>query len=155
MPSYEHEIYWPQIQILAESGKDAEIDQWIAKLPDLKEQVALYRFAVRGLMFRAWSGKTMTPVRLLGERAIAVALQLGDKEEANVICYNMSANLADCWDDGFQRSPQDFRKGLEYAERALAYREELKKGPTPFSLAHWAKKRNVRLRRKRMRAPIS
>jgi hypothetical protein len=55
-----------------------------------------------------------------------------------VICYNTSANLCDCWNDGFAREKRHFEKGLEYAKKALWYREHLSKGPANFAMATWA-----------------
>lgn len=139
MAEYQHESFWPKVKELAEAHKISEIEKLISELPDKKEQIALLRFAVRGLMFRDWKDKTLQPIIRLGDLAIEAALQIGETDEANIICYNMSANLAGCWNDGFKRSPDEFRKGLQYAERALDFRRQLKKGPLPFSLAYWAK----------------
>lgn len=145
--SYNHESHWPHIQKLAEAGLYQDLHQWIEQVPDLKERVALYRFTVRGLMFRNWTNKDLKPIVLLGDAGIETALKdfqmhpedLDLKDEANIICYNMSSNLAGCWNDGFNRTAEHFKKGLQYAERALVFRKELKKGPRPFSIAYWAK----------------
>jgi len=145
--AYNHEPLWTQIKSLAEAGRYQDLQSLIEKGTDLKERVALYRFAVRSLMFRDWSNKSLIPIIQLGDAGIETALEdfkqhpedLGLKDEANIICYNMSANLAGCWNDGFTRTPDHYHKGLNYAERALQFRHELKKGPRPFSIAYWAK----------------
>lgn len=139
MSKFDHEAYWPKFKELAQSGRFDEIKTEIQKIPDPYEQIALYRFAVRSLMFREWSAKTLAPLIKLGDLGIEKALEVGETDEANMICYNMSANLADCWNDGFSRTAENFKKGLAYADRALDFRRELKKGPIPFSIAHWAK----------------
>ncbi len=90
-------------------------------------------------MFRDWDNKSLKPIIELGDRAIEIALENGKTDEANIISYNMSANLADSWNDGFKRAPEHFRKGLEYAEKSLIWRQQLKKGPGPLSMAYWAK----------------
>jgi hypothetical protein len=134
-----HESYWAPFKALAEAGQYNEIADRIAGVADPKERVALYRFTVRGLMFREWANKKLEPLILLGDLAIATALQIGETDEANIICYNMSSNLAGCWNDGFERRKEHFEKGLAYAERALEFRKQLKKGPGPFFMAYWAK----------------
>ena len=140
MAEYAHETYWPEIKSLAEAGQYSELQNYLTKqAKDPQELVALLRFAVRGLMFREWNNKNLEPLIQLGDLAIEKALALPDIDEANIICYNMSSNLADCWNDGFERKPEHFQKGLAYAERALTYRKELKKGPIPFSIAYWAR----------------
>lgn len=139
MAEYQHESYWPKFKELAEAGNHKEIENEISALKDQKEQVALLRFTVRGMMFRDWKNKSLQPVIRFGDLAIATAIKIGEIDEANIICYNMSANLAGCWNDGFHRSHEHFKKGLQYAERALKFRHQLKKGPIPFSMAYWAK----------------
>lgn len=134
-----YESYWPRIKALAEVEDYSQIENLISSVVDIKERISLYRFTVRGLMFRDWSKKNLTPIIRLGDLAIDTALKSGEIEEANIICYNMSSNLAGCWDDGFQRTYGDFTKGLIYAEKSLQLRRELKKGPGPFFLAYWAK----------------
>jgi hypothetical protein len=139
MTTTNNEAFWPEFKALAEAGKCQDIINTVQKLPTPKEQVSLLRFTVRGLMFRDWANKSLNPIIQLGDLAIATALNCGDTEEANVVCYNMSANLADCWNDGFTRNPEHFKKGLQYADRALEFRKQLKKGPGPFALAYWAR----------------
>lgn len=62
------------------------------------------------------------------------------KDYANILAFNFSSTLAECWpEDGTPRAERHFREGLLAAERCLAWRRELGKGPGPFSLAWWAK----------------
>lgn len=139
MSNYLHEPYWPQIKSLAEAGNYNEIETLLSHVKDSTELIALYRFSIRGLMFREWNNKNLKPIIQLGDRAVSIALENDKTDEANIISYNMSANLADCWNDGFERKPEHFEKGLEYAEKALSLRQQLKKGPGLFSIAYWAK----------------
>jgi hypothetical protein len=61
-------------------------------------------------------------------------------DTANVLSYNLASALADCWpDDARARQEHHLRTGLEAAEACLRWREELGKGPFPFSIAWWAK----------------
>jgi hypothetical protein len=59
---------------------------------------------------------------------------------ANMLSYNLSADLADCWPgDDVPREKRHFEVGLKAAEDCVKWREELSKGPFPFSIAYWAK----------------
>ncbi len=135
---YDHESYWPRVKEFAETGNYSSIEDMILQLPDYKEQIALYRFSARSLMFRPWNNKNLRPIIQLGDKAIAQALQIGEIDEANIMNYNMSANLADCWDDGMERGRGHFQRGLQYAERAIEFRKQLKKSALSFSIAYWA-----------------
>jgi hypothetical protein len=58
---------------------------------------------------------------------------------ANVMSFNMAANLADCWPgDETVREPRHFERGLRAAEDCVRWRTELKKAAGPFALAWWA-----------------
>ena len=60
-------------------------------------------------------------------------------DNANVLSYNLAADLADCWPcDETLRTKEHFEIGLKAAERCIEWRTELKKGPGPFSMAYWA-----------------
>lgn len=62
------------------------------------------------------------------------------KDTANVISYNLAADLADCWpDDGLRRGPRHFEVGLQSAKDCIGWREELDKPPYPHSIAWWAR----------------
>ena len=61
-----YESYWPQFKALAEAGQYQEIAKITQSIQNPKEQVSLLRFAVRGLMFREWSNKTLVPIVQIG-----------------------------------------------------------------------------------------
>src|SRR5690606_10357253 len=63
----------------------------------------------------------------------------GRTDLANVIAYNASAAVADCWEPRLPLERRHFEAGLALADRCLAWREALGKGPWPFSIAWWAK----------------
>lgn len=72
------------------------------------------------------------------ESAIATQLASANMEEANRLTYNLAADLAECWpDDDRPRTRAHFEKGVALAERCLAYRTQLQRGPRPFAIAHW------------------
>lgn len=59
---------------------------------------------------------------------------------ANVLAFNLSAHLAACWpDDARRRTEAHHRAGHAAAERCIAWRNELGKGPMPHANAWWAK----------------
>jgi hypothetical protein len=59
---------------------------------------------------------------------------------ANIIAYNLSADLADCWeDDGLTRRSEHFAVGAEMADRCIAWRKQLSKPAWSRSVAHWAR----------------
>lgn len=66
-------------------------------------------------------------------------LARGAVDDANKKTYNLAADLAECWPGDEQpREPRHLEAGVAAAERCLAWRRELGKGPGPFAIAHWA-----------------
>lgn len=138
--SLDHESEWPELKQLAEAGETSAILDRIRTVGDDAERVSLYRFAIRKLSFDEWQNKNLDVMTAVADAAIADCEQLGGDylQQANVILFNTSANLADCWTDDFKREPRHFKKGIEYAKRALWYRDHLGKGPGPKAMATWA-----------------
>ena len=98
-----------------------------AACPDLDGYVALMRGAIEDVL--AMAAAETDP-----------AERLKRTDFANVLSYNFSAHLAACWpEDARPRHERHHREGLAAAERCLAWRRELGKGPGPFSMAWWAK----------------
>ena len=79
----------------------------------------------------------------LGDAALSHALSINEKDEANIVCFNMSANLCDCWNDAFKRERRHFERGLAYADRALEFRRQLGKTPDKVAMAHWARGKHL------------
>jgi hypothetical protein len=138
--SYDNEQDWPGLRMLAERGMTDAILDHIQNTHDPAQRISLYRFTIRKLAFDEWQNKNLDVMTALADAAIEECEQLGGDylQQANVICYNTSANLCDCWNDGFPREKRHFEKGLEYAQKALWYREHLSKGPANFAMATWA-----------------
>jgi hypothetical protein len=60
-------------------------------------------------------------------------------DAANVLSYNLSAALADCWpDDTAPRETHHFEIGLRAAEDCIRWRWELGKPPDRRGMAYWA-----------------
>lgn len=98
-----------------------------AECPSLDGYVALMRAAIEDVL--AMAAAETDPA----ERAKRT-------DFANVLSFNFSAHLAACWpEDARPREERHHREGLAAAERCLAWRRELGKGPGPFALAWWAK----------------
>jgi hypothetical protein len=62
------------------------------------------------------------------------------KDFANVLSYNLAADMAECWpEDSTPRARRHFVAGLAAAEDCVRWREELAKPPGPRQMAFWAK----------------
>lgn len=152
-----HEAYWPRIKAHAEAHDGAALQNLVRSVGDPKERVALWRFIIRCLAFREWKRKSLDLLIEVGDDAIDEMERFaGDfpeesvwfAGEANMTCYNMAANLADCWGDDFERQARHFEKGLGYAEKTIRYRHELDKGPGALNMGFWVKgKHELSLRR--------
>jgi hypothetical protein len=138
--SFDHEREWLGLKRLAEAGDAAAILEHIQAQEDPGERISLYRFTIRKLAFDAWSNKNLDVMTTIADAAIADCEILGGDylQQANLICYNTSANLCDCWGDDFPRERRHFEKGIEYAKKALWFRDHLAKGPGALSMATWA-----------------
>lgn len=142
---------WPEIRARAEAGGAPDVVAFVEAQPDPDARRALFSFAQRALASRDWQGKGFDVVIDVAGSGIAEALGQAETEEdpdrraalldaANVISYNLSAALAACWPgDETPRETRHFERGLAAAEACLRWREELGKGPFPFSIAWWAK----------------
>lgn len=114
---------------------------------DLEKRV-MYVFSRGGLIFGQWKNQNLDsyiPVADAGiEELLRQAEESPDEETrnkridtANVISYNLGADLAFCWDDSFNRTEAHFKRGLKAGEDCVRWRKELNKPPMPFSMAYW------------------
>jgi len=121
-------------------GIDSQIDR--------SHTDALHRFtvlnSVRKAIDTSYIGdQTLDKMLEIYEACIAEALSIaGDDEElieyANVMSYNLAANLADCWDDATEpRTTKHFKAGLQAANRCLQLRTQLNKPPFSFAMAYF------------------
>jgi hypothetical protein len=111
------------------------------------------RFAIRKIGGATGaSSSDLDGMIIIGDAAIANAMAAAEQDaestalwidEGNISAFNLSANLCDCWGDGDSRHAQHFAAGLRYADLALELRVELKKGPGPFSMAHWVRGKHL------------
>lgn len=141
---------WPRLLELMEGdGAQAVID-FVRGHDDPLQRRQLYHFAIGAFGREDWS-KDMDRLLEVAHAGIDECLRQAESEDdpeqaarrtdlANVFAYNMGANLADCWDDASVKlERRHFEAGLALAERCLAWREQLGKGPGPFYMAWWLK----------------
>ena len=130
---------WASLKAMAEAGNFEGMTAAIRAVPEGKERVSLYSSTIRHLAFEPWANRNLDVMIALADQAIAECESGGDDmlQQANVLCFNMCANLADCWADEFVREPRHHEKGIEYARRALELRRQLKRGPGAEAMAMW------------------
>jgi tetratricopeptide (TPR) repeat protein len=143
-------IHWDEMKTAMETGGTDAVAEFINGFGD-DERRKLYSFAQQAFYGREWEGKSLDGYIEIVNAGIAEGLRqaeaAGDpneaarlKDYANVLSYNMSADLAECWPgDETPRERRHLEAGLKAAEDCIRWREELGKGPFPFSIAYWAK----------------
>ena len=141
---------WPRLREIAESQGVAGVIASIEAEVDPVQRRGLYSIAVQKLSHQSWPDSsldnTIGIARAAIEEGIRQAKTESDQNEAarrieyaNVLSYNLSADLAICWpNDDRPRESRHFEAGLSAAEDCLRWRKELKKGAFPFSIAWWA-----------------
>lgn len=143
--------HWPALRQSVESRGAAGLEETILRFTLPMERRILFLFARMGLIMGEWEGKNFGDIIAVAESGIRYYLAEAEAESspeaqsarldsANVISYNLAADLADCWpDDPLFRSKNEFTAGLTAAERCIAWRVQLGKGARPLSMAYWAK----------------
>ncbi len=141
----------PAIQKAAKAGGARQVIDFIDAFDDPLERRVLYLFARHALFLDASYARDLDVYIQVANSGIDACLAQAraetDPEDAkkrtdlaNVISYNLAADLADSWgDDGLVREERHFEVGHAAAERCVAWREELGKPPLPHSMAWWAK----------------
>ncbi|MAE68946.1 MAG: hypothetical protein CME06_00595 [Gemmatimonadetes bacterium] len=151
-PSQEFpEVHWNELRTRMEGFGAGAVIEFINGMDTLGQRLNLYGFAQRAFGGRDCQGKNLDAIAEVVQAGIAVTLEAaadGDDAErgsqitdfANVLSYNLSADLAECWPgDPLPHEPRHFEAGLRAAEDCLRWREELGKGDYPFASAHWAR----------------
>lgn len=142
---------WDEIKRLMENEGPEEVIDYIDGFEKSDDRRKLYSFVQPAFAFKEWEGKNFDDYITVVEAGIEEGLeQAGETEDeelkakyldfANILSYNLSADLAECWPgDELPRAKRHFEVGLESAKNCIIWREELEKGPYPFSIAHWAR----------------
>jgi hypothetical protein len=145
---------WPGLKAALEQGGAQAGIAFISGFADALERRVLFVFARQGMNGRddAFEGGVENPsldalievadagiAELLAQAEAEPDLELRSKrfDSANVISYNIGADLADCWGDSFNRTREHFLRGLQAGEDCIKWRTELQKPPAPFSMAYW------------------
>lgn len=144
-----YEEHWPDLRIrLEEGGGAAAVDYIDGQSPEVR--AALYRRARAGVAMGEWNGKHLDAVITVADAGIAAALQrresAGDGagriaalEDANIISFNLAADLADCWPgDDMARAHHHFERGERAGEDCVRWRRELDKPASSLQLGWWA-----------------
>ena len=141
---------WPNLRSAMETGGADAAAAFIAGFDDPLQRRVLYLYTNTGLVMREWEVKNLDGYIALCERGKAELLAQADAapdEEtraarinvANMLYYNLAADLADCWpDDGLKRERRHFEAGLKAAQQCIAWREELSRPAANKSTAWWA-----------------
>ena len=154
MQTYQEQLdffneHWPAMAAAAESSGSAGVIEFISGFDSDLEKRVLYMFARQGLGNDEWEAKSLDLLIEVADAGIAEFMRQADaeteKEErnkridgANVISFNLAADLADCWPgDDFPREQRHFERGLRAGAECLMWREMLGKPAGPFSMAFW------------------
>ena len=111
LSSDELESRWTELRRVLDSAGAAACCSAIHAESDDGCRSQLFRFAVRRL--GGGSGATaeeLDAMVIIGDNAIADSKQRED--QANVMAFNLSTNLCDCWGDGDSRLTRHFEAGL-------------------------------------------
>ena len=143
-------VHGPEIERLVREEGAAGVIAFVQGRPDPAQRLQLWSLAQRRIGDHVPDADLDDFIEVV-EAGIDEALSLAERETdaerrrkltdfANVLSYNLAAGLADCWEsDTRTRERRHLECGLEAAELCLRWREELGKGPGPFSMAWWAK----------------
>ncbi len=141
---------WPGLRAAMETGGPEAAAAFIAGFADPLQRRVLYLYVNQGLVNQGWEGKNLDDYIALCElgqaELLAQAAAAPDEETrqarvnvANMLYYNLAADLADCWpEDGFKRERRHFEAGLAAAQQCITWREELNRPAANKGMAWWA-----------------
>jgi hypothetical protein len=142
---------WDEMRGLMEEAGPEAVIEFINGFEDDEQRRQLYSFGRFAFAMKEWEGKNLDALVAVANAGIAEGLRQAEAatsaedsaklvDFANVLSYNLSADLAECWPgDTLPREKRHFEAGFEAAEDCIRWREELGKGPGPFAMAYWAK----------------
>lgn len=150
MADHPYASHAPRLLDLARGGGVASVIAAIEEESDPKDRRGLFSLAMGVLGREEWPGRSLDATIAIARAGIEEGVRQAEAESdeaervkridfANVLGFNLSADLADCWPaDDRPREPRHLAAGLAAAEDCLRWRRELNKGPFPFSIAYWA-----------------
>jgi len=149
MTTIDEELDWGILRDAIERGGAREVARVVFERdPDARR--ALWRLAFRRLDDRDSPLRSFELLIDLAQAAIDDSMTLSNQavdaegaatwaDAANILSYNLSAALADCWpDDLAPRERHHFEIGLRAAEDCIRWRWELGKPPDRRGMAYWA-----------------
>jgi tetratricopeptide (TPR) repeat protein len=143
--------HWEEMRKLMEDEGPEAVIKFIDAFEDDEQRRQLYSFARFAFAMKEWEGKNFDALIAVANAGIAEGLRQAEAatspedsaklvDFANVLSYNLSADLAECWPgDTLPRERRHFEAGLKAAGDCIRWRGELGKGPEPFAIAYWAK----------------
>ena len=144
------EQHWDELRTRMERGGAPEVGAFIDTFADAEQRRTLWSFAQKAFAGRDWQGKSFDAlIDVVGAGMDESLVQYAEatdkvllhktKEHANVLAFNLSAELAECWPgDERPRERHHFETGLALAEDCIRWRRELGKPPERRALAYWA-----------------
>lgn len=114
------------------------------------DRIDLYNLARELYVFNQFEGQNLddmvTVIDFALEEILSMAreeettlIRMGLLDQANIMSFNLSADLAECWPgDTLRRYPRHFERGLSAALQCIEWRYYLEKDDYPFFLAFWA-----------------
>jgi len=141
---------WQELKAHMERGGAADVVRYIETIPDPEMRRTVYAAAQKGFANKDWTGKNFDALIEVVTAGIGETLQQalltenGEEtwkltEFANILSYNLSADLAECWPgDENPRERRHFEAGLRAAEDCVRWRRELGKPPERRAMAYWA-----------------
>jgi len=146
-----YNTHWPAMKTAAEAGGGKAVSDFILGFEDELERRVLFMFARQGLAMDDWQGKSFDALIEVADAGIAELVRQAEGTEdaqtrdkridaANVISFNLGADLADCWPgDNEPREARHFQRGVQAGQDCLRWREALNKPAGPLSMAWWVK----------------
>jgi hypothetical protein len=144
------EEHWDELRGRMERGGASAVGAFIDTFADPEQRRTLWAFAQKAFTGRDWQGKSFDGlIDIVGagmdESLVQLAettdpaLQNKTKEHANILAFNLSSELAECWPgDERPRERHHFETGLALAEDCIRWRRQLGKPPERRALAYWA-----------------
>jgi hypothetical protein len=147
---------WPALKAAIEAGGAGAGIDFIRAFDDPLQRRVLFAFARQGLNGRdggfedAIEPPSFDNLIAVADAGIAELLAQAEAEadaalrdrrvdSANVISYNLGADLADSWGDGRERTDAHFRRGLQAGEDCIRWRTQLGKPPAAMAMAYWVR----------------
>lgn len=145
-----YEENWPVLKEIFESDGAEALVTFITSRSELLERRALFLMSSQRISRGQDLARNLDDVITISRAAIDEFHRqstIDDEPEqarlrlegANILSYNLAADLAPCWvDDDENREKRHFEEGLRCAQDCIRWREQLEKGAVALSMAWWA-----------------